>query len=91
MGQECAEQATFAPQSWYIERVPSGWKIVGWSDTHRMCGYGLDFVVDVDPSPVTGRTTAKTRWQQLQAAMPDLVDAHFSPGGNWVLAVTKAV
>lgn len=86
---ECAEPAKFEPDSWHIERQPGRWKAEGWSNTYRLCGYGVDFTVDLDLSAVTGRQDDRSGWPMLKATMPQLTDAHFGPGGRWVLATTE--
>jgi len=87
---ECWEQARFQPASWRIFRVPGGWKPEGWSDTHRLCGYGVDFTVNVDLSRITGRKPDQARWLALKHRMPQLTDAHFSPDGRWIVATTDS-
>ena len=86
---DCGEPAAFQPDSWHVERQPGGWKAEGWSDTHRLCGYGVDFTSGVDLSKMTGRKDDRARWQRLSAKMPALSDAHFSPDGRWVLATME--
>lgn len=85
---ECSEPPQFQPASWRIFRVPGGWKPEGWSDTHRLCGYGVDFTVDVDLSRITGRKTDQARWRALKHRIPELTDAQFSPDGRWIVATT---
>jgi hypothetical protein len=83
----CTESASFDPRSWHIEREPGGWKAEGWSDTARICGYGVDFAIDGDLARVTARRDRdRERWRALHADVPRLTDAHFSPGASWVLA-----
>jgi hypothetical protein len=84
----CGEPAHFQPSTWHVVRVPGGWKAEGWSDTHRLCGYGVDFAVDVDLSRITGRSDDRALWPPLKKKMPLLTDAHFSPDGRWVVATT---
>jgi len=86
--EDCGDKAAFQPDSWYMERDDGGWKVIGWSDTHRLCGYGVDYSVDVDPFAVTGHRDDEARWRSLKRRLPQLVDAHFSPGGQWTLAAT---
>jgi hypothetical protein len=86
--QDCGDKAAFQPDSWHIERADGGWKAIGWSDTHRLCGYGVDYTVDADLFAITGRRNDATSWRSLKRRLPQLVDAHFSPGGQWTLAAT---
>jgi hypothetical protein len=87
--QDCGDKAAFQPASWYIERADGGWKAIGWSDTHRLCGYGVDYSVDVDLFAITRRRDDGAQGQSLKRRLPELVDAHFSPGEQWTLAVTS--
>jgi hypothetical protein len=89
-GQEgCTSEARFDPQMWHIERRPGGWYTEGWSNTLRICGYGIDFPIDGDLARLTGRRGSDAaRWNTLHASMPQLTDAHFSPGATWVVATT---
>jgi hypothetical protein len=73
------------PPLWRIERKNGQWTAKGWQDTPRSCGYGIDFEVNLDLSPITGRKDDAARRQQLQKRIPNLTDAHFSPGGAWSL------
>jgi hypothetical protein len=84
----CAAEAQFRPDSWYLEREHGRWHAQGWSDTHRLCGYGFDFEAAVDLSPITGRTEAPAPWDQLAARWPDATDVYSTPGGSWFLVET---
>ena len=86
---ECAERATFEPDSWYVERHEGGWKAIGWSTTHRLCGYGFDYTVDVDLAQMAGTRDDRSRWQLLRKQLPQLTDVHVSPGDRWTLVVTE--
>jgi len=78
----------FRPPSWRIERKKGQWKAIGWQDTHRLCGYGFDYEINMDLSLITGRKDDAGRREQLQSRIPTLVDAHVSPGGTWSLVAT---
>jgi hypothetical protein len=85
----CADDAVFQGQSWYIEREAERWKAVGWSDTHRLCGYGFDYAVDTDLSPVTGRHADESlRPAPSHQLVPD-ADVHRAPNGGWALVATE--
>jgi len=84
-----AEPAVFEPDSWYIEREAGAWKTTGWSSTHRLCGYGFDYIVDANLSAVTGRRDDSSRWRLLTSKVPQLKDVHASPGDQWTLVVTE--
>jgi hypothetical protein len=85
----CAEEAVFNPSSWYIEREAGRWKATGWTTTHRVCGYGIDYVVDADLTAITGRRDDGALFERLKARLPQITDAHSSPGGKWALVTTK--
>lgn len=81
---ECADLAMFGPTSWHIERKRGQWTLEGWSDTHRLCGYGIDYSAIVDLSRITGRTTPPPAgWTSISNAK----DAFASPDGQWILLV----
>jgi hypothetical protein len=62
---------------------------MGWTTAHRLCGGGFDFEADLDLSSITGgRKTDESRLEQFKGRLPDVIDAHFSPAGPWLLAVT---
>jgi hypothetical protein len=71
---ECSEKAMFSPSSWHLTRKDDHWRIAGWSETHRMCGVGIDYTIDAD-------LTRFTRGQPR-------ADALSSPDGRWVLRIT---
>ena len=80
-GRECVDQATYSPESWRITREGGGWKIEGWSDTHRLCGVGIDYTIQADLSRLTrGQRSAP-------AARSPNADAIASPDGKWVLVI----
>jgi hypothetical protein len=81
----CADLAKFSPESWRIERTHGGWKVEGWSDTHRLCGAGIDYTIDADLSRLTrGQPPPPPTWTTVAGA----TDAMSSPGGQWVLVVS---
>jgi hypothetical protein len=82
------EPDPFQLDSWYIERKDGRWRTVGWNTAHRLCGSGFDFEAALDLSKITGRQDDASRWTQLKSRRPDIVDAHFSPSGPWVLLAT---
>ena len=82
------EPDPFESDSWYIERKDGRWRTMGWNKAHRLCGYGFDFEADLDLSKVAGRTDDPSRWKQIKTRIPQIVDAHFSPAGPWVLVAT---
>jgi hypothetical protein len=84
----CASEAEFAPNSWHIEHEHGRWHAQGWSNTHRLCGYGFDFEAAVDLSPITGRTDASVSWDVLTARWPDATDVHSAPGAAWFVVET---
>jgi hypothetical protein len=86
--QVCAD-TTFDPTTWWIEREAGSWTMKGWVRHERYCNYGFDFSADLDVSRITGRADDRTRWQTLHASRPVLDDAHFLPGGRWVLGLTR--
>lgn len=89
----CAELARFDPSMWYIERRTSKWIVSGWADTHRTCGYGLDYTMDADLSAVTGRAPSARAVRRSPAEHDRLttnvetmeLDTHVSPDGRWML------
>lgn len=89
----CAELARFDPSMWYIERRTSKWIASGWADTHRICGYGLDYAMDADLSTVTGRARSAraVRRSPAEHHRPTThvetteLDTHVSPDGRWIL------
>ena len=83
----CEDRPTFDPESWYIARDRGQWKAVGWSSTHRLCGYGFDYTADVSLIRLTGPIDSRQAYQQLSRKRPEIVDAHASPDGRWTLAV----
>jgi len=85
----CVDDASFDPRSWHIEREPGGWKAEGWSTTSRLCGYGMDFPIVGDLTPVTGRRgDDRAGLVAVKGAIPESTDAHVGPGGKWILATT---
>jgi hypothetical protein len=85
---EC-EAERFQSDLWYVERKDGEWKAVGWNKAHRLCGYGFDFAPRVDLSRMTGPTSDASRWKQMKTRMPNILDAHFSSAGSWVLVATS--
>lgn len=84
---ECADLAAFDPTSWHIVRRRGSWKIEAWSATRRLCGGGIDYTVETDLSPVTGRRVALP---SAAFADPEVEDAFASPDGRWMLLVTAS-
>ena len=83
----CGDQAvTFDPRTWWIERETGRWLLKGWTETHRLCGVGFEYVVDTDMSRITGRRRDDAaRWEAVNARWPELDDVHASPGGGWTV------
>ena len=68
---------------WRVERGPGHWSIEGWSDTHRLCGGGVDYTIQADLSRVTGRQAPPPqRW------VAGAADVFWSPDGRWALLTT---
>jgi hypothetical protein len=86
---KACEPSKFDPAVWWIAREDGRFKVKGWSENHRLCGYGFDFSAEIDVSRVTGRTDDRARWQTLRARRPDITDAHVAPGGRWTVARTE--
>jgi hypothetical protein len=85
----CPDRAVFEPDSWYIERKHGAWKTTGWSTTHRLCGFGIDYAIDADISRIAGRQDDRSVWSALETTWPQRTDAHVSPGGRWTLVATE--
>jgi hypothetical protein len=85
----CTEYARFDPRAWHIARHAGGWQAEGWSDTSRICGYGVDFPVTGDLERVTGRRgNDRQRLDSLKSSLPQVTDVHVGPDGVWMLATT---
>jgi hypothetical protein len=81
----CADLAEFSPESWRVERTRGRWKVQGWSETHRLCGGGIDYTIEADLSRLTrGQPPPPPGWTMVVGA----TDAMSSPGGQWVLVVS---
>lgn len=86
---ECGVEAVFDPKSWSIKRAAGTWKATGFSKTHRLCGVGIDWLVDANLSTITGRRDDRSRWQLFEAKWPSFTDMHVSPADRWTLVVTE--
>jgi hypothetical protein len=88
----CHQDAQFQPESWWVERVPGGWNVRGWTDTHRLCGYGTDFDIPSDIATLTGHKPGVDRVVagRTKVGGEELYpDAHPSPTGQWTLHVNR--
>ncbi len=82
------EPDPFESDSWYIERKDGRWRTMGWNKASRACAYGFDFEASLDLSKITARPDDTPRWKQIKTRMPQIIDAHFSPAGPWLLVAT---
>ena len=87
-GFEC--EPTEDPSNWNIARGRGKWKVTGWADTHRLCGYGLDLEIPIElPPSITGYDRLLKPWTELEAEIPGLLDAFSSPTNGLLVATTK--
>jgi hypothetical protein len=76
-------------KNWQIVRSRRRWVMVGRADTHRLCGFGFEFPLDLDvPETIVG-DRAEPSWQNLERRVQNLEDAYSSPARDILLAVTK--
>ena len=79
----------FDPESWNIRREPGRWRVQGWAETERLCGYGFDYTAEIDLSKVTGRTGDNgSTLARVKEKSSQMKDAHAGPSG-WILAITE--
>jgi hypothetical protein len=81
-------------QNWIITRFGGRWHATGRGNSHRLCGYGFDFEIDVDlPRGVVGSHGGERffaeRNGRLPGLDPDLNDVHESPDRSLFLAITE--
>lgn len=88
-GSECAPEKT-DERNWTIERGQGRWVVRGWAETHRLCGYGIDFDIPrVSPKPLVGHDELAVPWERIQQLVPDAYDAFSSPAGDLLVVFRR--
>ncbi len=84
----CEVEATLEETSWGIRRETGRWAVFAYTPTHRLCGYGFDFLVPLEvPSSISVSPPLPFSWQELERHVPGARDAFASPDGRLVVVV----
>jgi len=87
---DCFEEPQVDERSWQIVRRQGHWAAEGCAETHRTCGYGVDFDIDLPlPGSVAGYDRLPSGWNALATGIPGLFDAFSSPTQDLLIVTTK--
>lgn len=68
-GSQCFEPPRVDERNWRITRRQGHWAAEGWAETHRTCGYGVDFAINLPlPESVVGYDRLPGGWDALNSS-----------------------
>jgi hypothetical protein len=78
-------------RNWHVVHREGEWRVFGWADGHRLCGYGFDFPIAIAPPvALVGRAGGPGLTPALKELIPEVRDAFRLPDADLVLAVTDS-
>jgi len=79
---ENCKPETLDTSKWTIHHDQGRWRVKGFANVHRLCGFFEEFDLDLNPTSIVG-AQFKAGWAQIYRSIPNVLDAVIAPDQSW--------